>query len=322
MKSNPIQFAVVREDPASEVALIQKFHAKKILLIGSGGCTALTLQSHFPGLEMTIVEPNPAQVTLLQNKIVALKELSETKRKLTFNIESSDPHGLNACGNFESLFRSFRLFIEDFVCGHVQLRQILTNKEASKELMEIFSNKFWAVSFELFFSEQLLNCMFGQDATQHAPKNSYPKYFQTVLEQGLLRADRTENYFLQHIFLGYYVDQKNCLPDYLHLPAPALYRFVVEPKLISEIEDFSSYDLISLSNIFDWMPEENIADVAQQLIATSKKGCVIFFRQLNNRKNLMQLFAPSFSFDHDLEESLLADDRSLFYCKFNIGFKI
>ena len=66
MKDNPIQFAVVREDPLIEAEVIRASGAERMLLVGSGGCTALTLQTLFPNLALTLVDPNPAQSVLIK----------------------------------------------------------------------------------------------------------------------------------------------------------------------------------------------------------------------------------------------------------------
>ena len=83
------------------------------------------------------------------------------------------------------------------------------------ELRAAFTNAYWPVGFQLFFSDALLNTMFGPDATQHAVPGSYPGYFQGLIERGLLRDDARNNPFLQHIFLGHYMDREACVPPFL-----------------------------------------------------------------------------------------------------------
>ena len=62
MPDNDVQFAVVREDPMVEAELVRLTNASNVLLIASGGCTALTLQALFPDLRITLVDFNPAQL--------------------------------------------------------------------------------------------------------------------------------------------------------------------------------------------------------------------------------------------------------------------
>ena len=40
MRDNPVQFAVVREDPLIEIEILERHHCQQLLLSASGGCTA------------------------------------------------------------------------------------------------------------------------------------------------------------------------------------------------------------------------------------------------------------------------------------------
>lgn len=111
-RENPVQFAVVREDPMTELALIDRFNARAVLLVASGGCTALSVLAERPEVELTVFDLNPAQLELTRRKWDALNSGAHRAR---FNVESADPEGLNACGNFERLFTGLRRFIEDFI---------------------------------------------------------------------------------------------------------------------------------------------------------------------------------------------------------------
>ena len=129
IKHNPIQFSVVREDPEIERKDILSSGAKEVLLIASGGCTALSLQAYFPHLQFTLVDPNPAQIHLIQEKMYALGESSVTKKKEDFNVENNSSFGLSERGNFESLFRSFRNFITEFILSSEDLKRLLTHSD-------------------------------------------------------------------------------------------------------------------------------------------------------------------------------------------------
>ena len=321
---NPIQFSVVREDPEIERKIIHASGAKKILLIGSGGCTALTLQAYFPHLHITLVDPNPAQIELIQEKMRALKD-SARDRKETFNIENDSSLSLNQNGNFESLFRSFRNFIYEFVLNYEDLKKLLTPSASLNQHVSIrevlFDNKYWKVAFDLFFHHNFLEAMFGPDAVQHAPKDSYPDYFRKVIEQGLERDDCSTNYFLHHIFLGNYIDQESCLPYYLTVPAPE-YNFEFFNNTIDKVNSFGTFDLVHLSNIFDWMDEENIKSIANRLNQEMKPGAHLITRQLNNQKDFWQYFSSHFELLADESAKLLASDRSLFYSQIHYAVKV
>lgn len=318
---NPIQFAVVREDPMIDMEIIENFKLQNILLIASGGCTALSIAAKFQDRKLTLFDPNPNQLLLVKEKFKILSEITDQRGfENQFNIAVDIPGSLNAKGNFESLFRNFRKFIWEFICpesGWIEL----FNGRNTLNLSEIFSNKYWNVAFELFFHDSLLLAMFGPDALQHAPKGSYPSYFRERLEQGLKRQDLEKNYFLHHIFLGYYLTEKESQPFYLQ-----------QKILVSEIEYINGYlqdvpyleeyDYIMLSNIFDWMSQNDIDSVISLLKKKCKKDSVICFRQLNNTHDLASEFQDQFQLQKELSENLYQKDRSLFYNSLSVLRKV
>lgn len=319
MKDNHVQFAVVREDPKIEAELVCLHQVSEVLLIASGGCTALTLQALFPDLRLTLLDLNPAQLELIKKKRQALTDTNI--RPHTFNIGTSDSRGLNQCGNFESLFRGLREFIFDLVADEEQVRALFEERGGLKRATELlFSNRYWPVAFDLFFSDSLLNTMFGPNATQHAKPGSYPKYFQKLFEKGLMSDQAFDNYFLHHVFLGYYLDRPTSLPHYLTVSPPD-YHFQMVEGTLDQVSDLGCFDLISLSNIMDWMSPADITTLLVKLQNQMKSGAIVLYRQLNNPIDLETEFGDSFQFDPALGNRLLEAERSLFYSSIHVGKK-
>lgn len=321
MRDNKVQFAVVREDPMVEAELIRLTNASNVLLIASGGCTALTLQALFPDLHITLVDFNPAQLERVQEKISVLRDVDKTTRCRRFNIGTSDPSGLNQNGNFESLFRGLREFIFDLVADESEIRVLFEEKDQLVNVSEVlFSNKYWQVAFDLYFSDSLLNAMFGPEATQHAEPGSYPRYFQQLFEKGLTSAKAFNNYFLHHVFLGYYLQRPNSLPYYLLVP-PTDYHFQIVEGTLDQVPELQRFDLISLSNIMDWMPLTETVALMSHLQNEMKSGASLLYRQLNNYTDLSTHFGDSFEFDTALGVQFQAIERSLFYSSVHVGKK-
>ena len=319
MPDNDVQFAVVREDPMVEAELVRLTNASNVLLIASGGCTALTLQALFPDLHITLVDFNPAQLGRVRKKMRFLRDVDTAARYRMFNIETSDPNGLNQCGNFESLFRGLREFIFDLVADEAVIRVLFEEEGRLAHVLEtLFSNKYWQVAFELYFSDSLLNAMFGPDATQHAETGSYPRYFQTLFEKGLMSEAAFDNYFLHHVFLGYYLQRPASLPYYLLAP-PTDYHFQIIEGTLDQVPELQRFDLISLSNIMDWMPLAEIVSLIGHLQNEMKSGATVLYRQLNNYTDLSTCFADSFEFNTALGVQFQKSERSLFYSSVHVG---
>lgn len=319
MRDNDVQFAVVREDPMVEAELVRLTNASNVLLIASGGCTALTLQTLFPDLHITLVDFNPAQLEHVRKKMRALRDTDTATRCQRFNIGTSDPEELNQNGNFESLFRGLREFIFDLVADEAEIRALFEEKGRLANVSELlFSSKYWQVAFDLYFSNSLLNAMFGPDATQHAEPGSYPRYFQALFEKGLASPTAFDNYFLHHVFLGYYLQRPASLPYYLLSP-PTDYRFQMVEGTLDRVPDLQRFDLISLSNIMDWMPLTEIVALISHLQNEMKPGASLLYRQLNNDTDLSAYFGDSFTFNTALGVRFQEIERSLFYSSVHVG---
>ena len=318
MKNNPIQFAVVREDPQIEMNIIREFGFDRATLIGSGGCTAFCLKALTPEIKITLIEPNASQIELINKKIDVLRTVKKSDLRGKFGVGAAADDSLIECGNFESLFRQLRLFINEFILDAAEIEQALTNKSAEM-WAEVFAHPYWATAFNLFFSNAILTAMFTRAAIQHAPANSYPKYFQNVLEKGLLREDAPQNYFLHHILLGKYLPDEDALPFYLQ-NVPQNFEIDFFHGFAQNYDGYSGRQLVHFSNIFDWCDEKQVAAIAHSAAENLGAGSVVVFRQLNNKKNFRPLFGENFRW---LETgAMLEKDRSLFYEKLEIGEKI
>ncbi len=317
MIENPIQFAVVREDPQIEMDIIRNFQLKRATLIGSGGCTAFSLKALNPDIEISLIEPNPAQIGLIEEKIRILETCKKEDLYQKLGVGKSDKKSLIEGGNFESLFRQFRSFIREFIIEEAEIEQAFTDNSA-QIWQEIFSHPFWQTAFDLFFSDSILKTMFGEAAIQHAPPNSYPAYFRAVLEKGLQREDFAKNYFLHHIFLGYYLNRENSLPYYL-VNLPKNLEFEIFNGFAQDFTKFKGRQLIHFSNIFDWCDEKIVREIIKSAVENLETGSVVIFRQLNNRKNYRKVFGQNFRWSETGE--IVEKDRSLFYEKIEIGEK-
>lgn len=311
------RFAVVREDPNVEHALCRRMAAKHVLVVASGGCTALTLAHREPALKVTVFDFAEGQLRHLEAKRAAVAR--GDMRALNVGDDGRD--GMNQCGEFESLFRTLRRFIEEMVAPAPELAAYFDHatppQERARLLERWFSSPYWPVAFSLCFHDALLNAMFGPAATQHAQPGSYPAYFQRAFENGLRRDDGPRNYFLSHVLLGAYLPGH--VPDYVHggpLRSPELVC-----GQLDDVPDVARFDVVSLSNVFDWSDDTLVARWADHLSRHLRPGATIVVRQLNNRRDVRRFFAGSFAFDAALGEDLLARDRSLFYERIEVAIR-
>ncbi len=309
----PLKFAVVREDPSLERVLTVRTLAREVLTVASGGCTALTLLAHDPSLRVTAFDFNPTQLAHVEAKATA----AACGDLAALNVGTDARAGLNQCGEFEGLFRTLRALIEEFVCPRETLEAFFAGEGSGDALVATMrASRYWDAAFALPFSDALLHTMFGPAATQHAAPGSYPGYFRDVFERGLRRDDARENPFLQHVLLGRY----RAAPAYVHHD-PGDRLALVEGSL-DAVRDLDRFDVYSLSNVFDWGDDMLVADWSSRLLRAMRPGSCVLIRQLNNTRDVRRFFGDAVRFDDALGRDLAARDRSLFYNRIEVGFRV
>ena len=311
------KFAVVREDPEAEALLCSRVGAKAVLVVASGGCTALTLSHRFPALSVTAFDINPAQLTHVRDKrdAVARGDLR------ALNVGDAAPQALNQRGYFEGLFRTLRGVLAEFVTSEEELRRFFDSATTSDERRAMLDrwrgSTYWPVAFSLAFHDSLLHAMFGPAATQHAAPGSYPGYFQRVFERGLARSDAAVNPFLRHVLVGAY-DPAHA-PDYVH--AGRQLEVDLCEATLPDVPNLARFDLFSLSNVFDWSDDALVDTWVSALRTHARSGGAVLLRQLNNQRDLRRFFGADFTFDDALGAELTARDRSLFYDRVEVAFR-
>lgn len=303
-----VAFAVVREDPALEAELVRRTGARAALVVASGGCTALELLRRFPTLDVTAFDRNPAQLAHLRAKARA----AAAGALGLLNVEDARADGLSQRGVFEKIFRLLRAFLVEFVAPAPAFEQFFSRRstvDRAALLAEWTASKYWPIAFAHAFDGAVLEAMFGKDATQHAAPGSYPGYFRRAFEAALGRPGAGRNPFLQHVLLGRY--RAADAPGWMRAP-PAKAPRLIHGSLL-DVPALGRFEVISLSNVFDWSGDALVERWARRLANETRPGTVVLIRQLNNRRPLRRFFAPAFRFDAALGRELLAADRSFFY---------
>ncbi len=298
------KFAIVREDHRTEATLIECSSARRVLLVASAGDTALSLGLQFPGLQTSAFDFNPVQLELVRRKVSALGDGSTLDR-------------LSQDGEFESLFRVLRHFLLEFVVSGDEISAYFDRSAPPRSLAQIFARRYWSTAFDVTFADPFLEAMFGSAATQHADPGSYGGYFRKVFEGGMLSADGPDNPFLQHVLLGHY--RSGCEPPFYRASRSDRLEIGLIEGTLTDVPDLERYDLISLSNCLDWADDETTREWGRALKASTRPGCLLLLRQLNNTRPIHQFFEPQFRFDPELGARLLAEDRSMFYNRIHVG---
>lgn len=318
-----LKFSIVLEDPSVELGVLahrrgQGQAVRAVAAVASGGCTALAIKAAYPEVEVTGFDVNPAQIAHAQRKVAAIAG-GELER---LNVGVADAQGLSQAGLCERLFASYRALLDQFVMPAAARERYFDAALSADEREALargwLAHPFWPTIHNLLYGSALFEQIFGAQATQHTAPGSYPSHVAQAFGRGLRSPDGFKNPFLQHIFLGRYLAKD--APAHLLARRPLAVDWRV--CALEQLEALERYDVLQLSNLFDWSSWPIIEQSAALLKAKVKPGATIIIRQLNNAHDLRPFFASSFRFDEGLAQALLRQERSLLYNQLLIATRV
>ncbi len=355
-----LAFAQVREDPAIEAGLLAAHAAAlgrgaRVLLVASGGCTALSLLLRPPGevARLDAVDPAPAQRHLVELKLGAARTLTRDEAHRLLGVTPADAgarralyarvrptlsplarehwdargdqvaRGVMQGGRFEALFREFAAAFRD------------DGLDPLARPAEALADPGWRARFERVFERQRLEATFGRAAVAYSMDRSFGEHFADVFARALRRHQGEgaeppwpgENYFLRQVWEDrYLVDAPRGLPDWLAAPE----RLVAPERLHLHAGRFQDlfddlarahgpYDLVQTSNISDWMPVPELEALVARVAARLAPGGLLLMRRLNGDHDLAAIVGRHLRVDRAECEALRRDDRSFFYREVVVG---
>ena len=305
---NSVLFAVNREDHYVEYDVINRLDPNRMLMIGSGGCIALSLKTIFPDLDLNVIDVNPHQLTHINKKSKAV-QCSDLKE---LNVHTKDDSCLNQAGKFETMFQELRDSFIELVSNEKEVLSFFDSdmSDISRSIiLEKWTNhNNISTPFQNVFNDQNINKVFSDEATKHGSPGSYINYMKNKILTGLNKKDSHLNPFLQHIFLGYY-QSDNAFP---YMKSKNKLDIPMTEGSILNLDNIYSYDVVSLSNIFDWS-SDTIVKTHARYLSQMKKSSAIIIRQINNHKNWIEIFNDYFTEDKNFDSYWQEHDRSMFY---------
>lgn len=342
-----IRYSNVWEDPN---VLLQSLDAKsgsKMLSIASAGDNALAMLLLNPS-EIVAVDLNSAQLSLMELKIVAIRELERSdvlkflgfhlsdKRIYTYhslrlmlskearNYWDHNSHliesGVVFCGKFEKYLQMFAQKILPWIHRPETVDQILEPKHEAAQV-KFYNQKWnswkWRLFLKTFFSRKLMGLLGRDPSFLSQVKLNVGKFIMKQSAQHLKSVQAQNNHILEFCLKGAF--QKN-LPLYLraeyfnkvksNLSSVILFKGYVEDA----ISNFGSFDAYNLSNIFEYMPMGKFKKITSHLISTSNSKALFSYwnlmvpRIMSNHSQLIKCNLNG--------ESLQAQDLGFFYRSF------
>ncbi len=323
------------------------------LSIASAGDNTLALLSKQPA-RVIALDMSAAQLACLELRVAAYRTLAHgellelmgsrpsTRRadlyrrcrnQLTWEVRrfwdarnSEIAAGIGGAGKFERYFALFRQSVLPLVHSHASIACLLhggTHKERHVFYEQQWDTWRWRAMFHLFFSRAVLGCK-GRD----------PRFFQYVegsvadrllarVRQGLTEVNPVQNPYIQWILTGHHT---TALPYALRAENFEAIRANLDRLewRRSSLEDFlssadqSSIDHFNLSDVFEYMSEENYIRLLEQLVRVGRPaGRLAYWNMLVPRSRPAAL-ASSLRSHARLAQSLHQRDKACFYSAFII----
>jgi S-adenosylmethionine-diacylglycerol 3-amino-3-carboxypropyl transferase len=326
---------------------------RRCVSIGSAGDNSFALLAAGAD-EVTAVEINPAQVACIELRKAAYLTLDhaeflellgsrdsarrgdlyracrtclpEAARHFWDGKQEEISAGIGAAGKFERYFATFRRRVLPLAHPKRRVRELLvprTPEERLRFYRQRWDNRRWRAIFHVFFSRRVMGAL-GRD----------PEFFRyvegSVAERILGRTrhalavlDPAENPYLQWILTGTHGD---ALPEALEERNFNAIRAALEEGRLKIVEGpleelldahpERRYGAWNLSDIFEYMSEENTADLLRKIADASAPGARVAYWNMLAPRSRPESLAHRLQPLEEEAARLFAGDRAFFYSRF------
>jgi S-adenosylmethionine-diacylglycerol 3-amino-3-carboxypropyl transferase len=289
-------FAQVREDPRLEIDALAPLDDAKVVVVSSGGCTALSLLAA-GAARVTAVDLNASQNHLVELKVAALRRLTmpeimsffgvargtserrvrtyETIRPLLSGraVDFWDTHqsmlgrGALACGVSEQFISMVVKVVKLFIHSRRKIERLLS-LETLEQQREFFDREWntrrWRLLFPALLNRWTFNRTYDPAFFREVENPSFAAHFQQLLEHALCDVPVRSNYFLHQMLLGTY---PNRVPDGVPPYLERTQREILRTRLdCLELVDggYSEYLATQESSSIDALALSNICEWLDQ----------------------------------------------------------
>lgn len=231
-----LYFAQVREDPLLEIETLQPAADRNLVVVSSGGCTALSLVARGAG-HVVAVDRNITQNHLVELKAAAICSLdpdclagflgaaheppamritqySTLRPSLSYEAATYwDAHSkmiangaLNA-GVSEQFIRIVVAAMRAMIHRSSRVDRLLTCRTLAEQrqlYVSEFNNRRWRLLFRALLSRGSFNRTYDSRFFENVENASFAAHFLALVEHGLCEIPVATNYFVHHMLRGHY----------------------------------------------------------------------------------------------------------------------
>jgi S-adenosylmethionine:diacylglycerol 3-amino-3-carboxypropyl transferase len=348
-------FALVREDPAIERALVTRSGAKRLVVIGSGGCTALSLLSD--GVEeVRAIDASPAQTALLALRVAAVETLDrdaylrfvggapdddrlatwgrlrahlpDEARRYWDALPDAIAEGVDGSGVTEAFYRYIGRSLRRSDWPDDVWLALLASPSMSEQralLASHFADARFRVALEMLLSRSTHELFYPPSVFAQVAEHDFARFFARRFREFAETQPLRGNYFLSQLVFGrYLLDEPGGVPPYLTTDGYAVARRnlhklrVVTGRLEDVLDASAPADAFFLSNVLDWASVEQGERLGAAVVRAARPGAVVLLRHMLGRPGFPASFAVRE--DGDAAQAARQVERSFLYGAVSIGW--
>jgi S-adenosylmethionine-diacylglycerol 3-amino-3-carboxypropyl transferase len=344
-------FAQVREDPVLEIEALAAGPDDSVVVVSSGGCTALSLLAAGAG-SVVAVDLNTTQNHLVELKLAAVSELcagdavaflggwpaTRSRRRSSYQrLRSSltpparsywDAHrrslerGVLGAGVSERFIAVVMAVLRVAIHPPWRVRRLLacrTLDEQRRFYAAAWDNRRWRLLFRVLLNRAVFRHTYDDAFFRHVDNPSFARHFRGLAERTLTEVPIATNYFVHQMLTGRYPKGvPSGLPPYLDPAmgpglASARRRLrLVDGAVVDHLRRCpdASIDGFALSNICEWLDDEEIEELFAEVVRTAAPGARLVFRNFVGWTEVPGRWRETVVEDRDRGEALSRSDRS------------
>jgi S-adenosylmethionine-diacylglycerol 3-amino-3-carboxypropyl transferase len=341
-------FAQVREDPRAELTALRPGPDDDVVVVSSGGCTALSLLAAGAG-RVAAVDLNATQNHLVELKAAAASlgarhaiaflgaqpsarrrktylslrnALTPTARRYWDHRARAVEAGVLGVGVSERFIGTVVAALLLAVHPRARVERLLacrTIPEQRALFEREWSTRRWRALFALLCNRFVLRNTYPSQFFAHVENPSFALHFRRLAERAITELPVSSNYFLHQMLAGRYpVGEPDGVPPYLSDRGAAMIASVgdrlalVDGSMTAYLRarPAGSVNVFALSNICEWMTPPDVDALFRQVLRTAAPGARLVYRNFVGWTEL-PAWCERIAPDHDLSERLSREDRSL-----------
>lgn len=353
----PVYFAQVREDAEVDRSVVRETKARRVVMIASGGCTALSLLSDVVE-SVVAVDQNPAQCAVVALRLAALVALDRnahlafigerpaTDRLVVYERSVApllnaparsyfDDHpeavenGVQHCGVTERFYRFVGENLRRSIVADPVWRALFNAPDAAIRaalIDEHFRSETFRSALRVLLSRTTHLEFFPASMFEQAAEHDFGDFFLERFEACVAARDQRDNYFLHQVLFARYVEgRKRGTPYYL---SPAGYEearrnahklTVLTAHIAPVLRDRTDVDAVLLSNVFDWASAREQGVLADAACHATRPRGVVLFRNMLADPPLPEPFRRGLLIDERWGKQLATQERSMLYRRVVVG---